>query len=300
MQADLRGKSAIKNKLEREKKAFDKLSQKEKPYFDLERLTNPYSDTRLLHGDPDKQVKKILTGIDISVSELLLANQLKNIDLVISHHPSGIALARLDDVMELQIDLLADLGIPVNIAEDLLEKRMSEVFRSISPENHYRVVDTAKLLNIPLICSHTACDNRVAKFLKIKIDKAKPEIVQDVVDLLQEIPEYKMAKKLGTGPTIFAGKPERRVGEIILIEVTGGTSGSKNIYQWLAQAGVGTIVGMHMSEEYKKEAEKWHINVVIAGHMASDSLGMNLFLDELEKKGIEVIPCSGLTRIRRK
>ena len=90
------------------------------------------------------------------------------------------------------------------------------------------------------------------------------------------------------------------MGEIILIEVTGGTSGSKNIYQWLAQAGVGTIVGMHMSEEYKKEAEKWHINVVIAGHMASDSLGMNLFLDELGKKGIEVIPCSGLTRIKRK
>ena len=30
-----------------------------------------------------------------------------------------------------------------------------------------------------------------------------------------------------------------------------------------------------------------------------DSLGMNLYLDELEKKGAEVIPCSGLIRVSR-
>jgi len=34
--------------------------------------------------------------------------------------------------------------------------------------------------------------------------------------------------------------------------------------------------------------------------MAADSIGANLFLDKLEKRGIEVIPCSGLIRVRRK
>jgi hypothetical protein len=62
---------------------------------------------------------------------------------------------------------------------------------------------------------------------------------------------------------------------------------------------VGTVIAMHQSEEHKKEAEKAHINVVIAGHISSDSVGMNLFLDELEKKGIEIIPCSGLIRVSR-
>jgi intracellular sulfur oxidation DsrE/DsrF family protein len=56
---------------------------------------------------------------------------------------------------------------------------------------------------------------------------------------------------------------------------------------------------MHQSERHRKEAEKAHINVVVAGHMSSDSIGMNLFLDELEKRGIEVIPCSGLIRYSR-
>ena len=36
------------------------------------------------------------------------------------------------------------------------------------------------------------------------------------------------------------------------------------------------------------------------GYMASDSLGMNLFLDALEKKGITIVSCSGLIRIQRK
>jgi len=68
----------------------------------------------------------------------------------------------------------------------------------------------------------------------------------------------------------------------------------------MSQYGIGTIIGMHMSEEHRKEAEKAHINVVIAGHMASDSLGLNLFLDELEKRGIKVVPVSGLIRVKRK
>ena len=67
----------------------------------------------------------------------------------------------------------------------------------------------------------------------------------------------------------------------------------------MSQAGIGTIISMHQSEEHRKEAEAAHINVVIAGHISSDSIGMNLFLDELEKKGIEIVPCSGLIRISR-
>jgi len=54
-----------------------------------------------------------------------------------------------------------------------------------------------------------------------------------------------------------------------------------------------------MREESKKEAEAANINVVVAGHISSDSLGMNLFLDELQKRNIQIIPCSGLIRISR-
>ncbi|MBI5254811.1 hypothetical protein HY932_03485, partial [Candidatus Falkowbacteria bacterium] len=52
-------------------------------------------------------------------------------------------------------------------------------------------------------------------------------------------------------------------------------------------------------DDARDKANEYHMNVVIAGHISSDSLGMNLFLDELEKKGIEIVPCSGLIRVSR-
>lgn len=301
--ADLRGKMRVSKKLKKEKEIFSGLTPSEQKEFDQERLINPFSDTRILCGDENAKVKRILAGIDIETGEVLLAEKLtsrgKPIDLIISHHPQGKALARLDDVMELQVDLLSDLGVPINVAENLIKLRMGEVSRSVSSANHNQSIDAAKLLGLNFMCAHTAADNLVARFVQKEIKKAKPEIVGEVIKVLKSIPEYQKATKLGAGPTIFAGSKERRTGKIALTEVTGGTSGHKNIYERLSLAGVGTIIGMHMSEEYKKEAEKYHINVVIAGHMASDSLGLNLFLDELEKRGIEVIPCSGLIRVKR-
>ena len=119
------------------------------------------------------------------------------------------------------------------------------------------------------------------------------------MESLLEIPEYREATKKGSGPCLFTGSEDSHAGKIIFTEITGGTEGSPKIYDQLAKAGVGTVISMHQSEEHKKEAEKAHINVVIAGHISSDSIGMNLFLDELEKRGIEIIPCSGLIRISR-
>jgi len=63
--------------------------------------------------------------------------------------------------------------------------------------------------------------------------------------------------------------------------MTGGTEGSKDIFQSVALSGINTIVAMHLSEEHRKEAEKNHINVIIAGHIASDTVGLNLLLDRV-------------------
>lgn len=298
--SDLRGKEKVAKYLEREKNKFAKLDQEAKKYFDQEKLTNPYSDTRLLVDNGRPQVKKILTGIDIDGAELLLAKQL-GADLVIAHHPHGTALADLHSVMDLQAEVLADYGVPINIAESVIKSRISEVSRGFAPVNHNQAVDMAKILGLDFMCTHTIADNLGADFLVklIKKQEKKLEYVEDLVNLLLEIPEYQSARQMKTGPVLFAGTMDNHCGKIVVTEFTGGTEGSKDMYEKMAQYGIGTIVGMHMSEEHRKEAKKYHINVVIAGHMASDSLGMNLFLDEVEKQGIEVVPISGLVRVKR-
>jgi len=298
VEADLRGREGVKKVLERKKKKYEKLSEKEKEFFDLEALRNPYLDSRIYNISEDKEIKKILSGIENYGEELFLAKEIK-VDLVIAHHPVGKGLASLADVMELQCDLLNYYGVPINVAEDLMKIKIEEVARSLHSYVHQKPVDIAKILKINLINAHTPTDNLAAKFLKDLIEEKKPERISDLMDLLLEIPEYKEAMKIGAGPKIFVGDPERRCGRIAVTEMTGGTEGSPKIYEKLAIAGVGTVLSMHQTEEHRKEAEVSHINVIVAGHAASDSLGMNLFLDELEKRGIEIIPCSGLIRISR-
>lgn len=300
MTSDLRGKDRVERYLERLKKKYDDLNPKQQASFDREKLSNPYSDTRILF-DSGRLVKKVLAGIDMETPELMLAKQLGDIDLVLAHHPEGIALADLSDVMTLQAQVLSDYGVPINIAESVIKPRISEVNRGVSPINHNRAVDAAKMLGLSFMCVHTPADNLGASFLvKLIADREEElETVGDIIKLLEEIPEYEAAKKMKAGPTIFAGAEDNSCGKIVVTEFTGGTSGSKDVYEKMSQYGIGTIIGMHMSEEHRKEAEKYHINVVIAGHMASDSLGMNLLIDEIEKQGIEVVTISGLIRVKR-
>lgn len=299
IQADLRGQKEVKKYLARTKKKYEELDKDAKKEFDKEKLTNPYSDTRILNDIGKKEIKKILVGIDMDTPELLLADKLGDVDLVISHHPVGKALADLSSVMDLQARVLADYGVPINVAEAVLKPRISEVNRGVSPVNHNRGVDAARMLNLGYMCTHTVADNLGADFLKKLLEKKKPDTVGDVLEMLKEIPEFSEAAKNNAGPMLFVGDKENSCGKVVVTEFTGGTSGAKEIYEKMSQAGIGTVIGMHMHEEHRKEAEKYHINVVIAGHMASDSLGMNLFLDELERKRIKIVTCSGLIRVIR-
>ena len=150
-----------------------------------------------------------------------------------------------------------------------------------------------------MICVHSPADNLVHGFLQKAIDAEKPATLGQLVKMLKKIPEYARAAQLNAGPVIVVGNKDRRAGRV-MVDMTGGTGGSEKAYEKLATAGVGTVVGMHIGEKHRKEAEKHHVNVVIAGHIASDSIGMNLFLDELAARGVEIVPCSGLLREERK
>lgn len=298
---DPRGADEVEKGLERTRKEYEDLKEASRKHFDRERLTNPYSDTRLLYGDPEREVKRVLVGIDMEVGEVLLADRLreraKPIDLIISHHPEGRAMANLYDVMGMQSGILLKYGVPINIAEDIMEERIREVERRLMPVNHTRAVDAARLLDMPIMCIHTPSDNAVTQHLQGIFDGKKPYYVSEIMDILKEIPEYSTAMGESLGPKVVCGSEKRRAGRIF-VDMTGGTGGSKKAYENLSQAGVGTIVGMHISEDHRKEAEKNHVNVVIAGHISSDNLGVNLLLDSI-LQGVDVIDASGFRRVIR-
>jgi hypothetical protein len=299
---DPRGESGIKEYLDSVKKGHDDLKDKDKKYFDKIKLDNPYDDSRIHVGEGRTEVKRLMAGIDIDEGEVLLASQLserdKNIDLVISHHPVGKGLADLHGVMDMQVEVFVQAGVPVHMAEKIMEERIKEVSRGVHPINHYQLIDMARLLKVNLMNTHTITDNLVGDYLTKFIAERKPRLIGDLIDVLLEIPEYQEAKMRGAGPAIFNGSPKNRVGKY-LIEMTGGTSPGDKVYTQLSNFGISTTIGMHMKDSARELAGENNMNVLIAGHMASDSLGMNLFLDEIEKQGVEVVPCGGLIRVKR-
>lgn len=302
IKADPRGEARVKKLLGRLKKEYSDLPEKKKKNFDKETLNSPYSDSRILFGNPSVQIKKVMAGIDADSAEVLLADRLNQkgakIDLLISHHPSGHALASLYEVMDLQVDMFADAGVPANVAHALFGKRMQEVKRRFGPMNHGQTVDAARLLDMPLLALHTIWDNLGNEFMQKYLGKGQYDTAGEVLEKINQIPEFMEAAKGKEAPSLVSGTEKSRAGRVV-VGFTGGTNPSKELYIELAKAGVGTLVEMHVPEEALQELQKLHINVIDCGHMAADSIGANIFLDALEKRGVKVIACSGLIRVKR-
>ncbi len=131
IEADPRGKAGVTEFLARTKKRFDALPEHLRALADPEELTNPYNDTRIYVGDPDTEVTTLIGGIDMNTGEVVLADRLRErglpIDAIYTHHPEGWGLTRLDSVMEVQADIWASVGVPIQAGEKLIMERMDEV-----------------------------------------------------------------------------------------------------------------------------------------------------------------------------
>ncbi|MHB1017723.1 MAG: NGG1p interacting factor NIF3 [Coriobacteriia bacterium] len=302
IEADARSREEIDHVLTAAGKELEALPDDEKHLFDRERLTNPYDDTRICVGDEDLEVRGLITGIDMEVGEVVLADRLRErgapIDLVFAHHPEGPGYANLHRVMHMQADLWAARGVGIGVADAMIAPRAEEIRRRIMPVNHYRAIDAARLLGFASMSCHTPADNNVNRFVQQLVDGEAPRTLDDLVKLLRSVPEYEDAARKGYGPILIQGSGSARCGTC-LVDMTGGTEGPEEALDKLVAAGVDTLVGMHYSEEHRKHAEKLKLNLVIAGHISSDTLGMNLVLDRIESQGVEVICTSGMVRVSR-
>ncbi|NLG64441.1 MAG: NGG1p interacting factor NIF3 [Actinobacteria bacterium] len=302
IQADPRGQEGVRRYLDQVREQVDKLPDYLKQIADPEDVTNPFSDTRIYVGEDDADVTTLLAGIDMNVGEILLADRLREkgtpVDAVYTHHPEGWGLSKLDSVMSVQADIWARLGVPIQAGERLINERRKAVRHRFMPLNATQAIDAARLLGIPFFSAHTPTDNLVYSFLTRSFDERDPQSLEDVRKVLFDIPEYRIAATQGSGPSLGDSAPESRCGKVF-VDMTGGTEGPVEAIEQLAHKGVGTIVCMHMGDELRKAADEHRIHIVIAGHMASDSLGINLLLDEYQRRGVRIIPTSGLIRVCR-
>ena len=240
-----------------------------------------------------ENIKRVLMGVFMDTAEIMLAKDL-GYDCVVSHHPKDTNPDILN-VLDSHIMKLEELGVPRNKAQKYLAERRDEISYSIHVSNSRRSESAAKLLNMPYMSIHSPADMVSEKSVQKALDDkflGKPDTkVQDVMDALEEIPEYKNSARK---PVIRVGSKESYAGKIYVL-MSGFTGPGADILKEYFEAGVGTLVMMHIPEKDAKKVKEQNIgNVIIAGHMSSDSVGLNILADKWREKGIEVTMMSGI------
>jgi len=242
---------------------------------------------------PGEGIKKVLMGVDMDTAEIMLAKQL-GYDCVVSHHPRNTNPDMLD-LMDTHIRKLEALGVPRNKGQKLLAARKKELSFNQHVSNSRRSESAAKLLGMPYICIHTPADiiseAMVQNFLDKKFANKPETTVKEVMDALEEMPEYKNSARK---PVVRAGGKDSYAGKIYVL-MSGLTGPGPKITKAYFEAGVGTLVLMHIPEKDAKEVEEQGIgNVIVAGHMSSDSFGMNKIAELWKEKGVETTMMSGV------
>lgn len=119
------------------------------------------------------------------------------------------------------------------ISEKTARSSVMDLKKRIEIKNHAQiyssVIDSAKILGMPLLNIHQPCDEFGRRVISQKIQERNANLVSEIITALEEIPEFKKAESKIQG------------------------------------------------------------NLVILGHLAGDSIGINALGNKLENEGIQVV-----------
>src|SRR2546427_10180721 len=117
------------------------------------------------------------------------------------------------------------------------------------------------------------------------------DTVCHLVSSIGEFPEFRNAE---TRIEVRLGSPNRKAGKVAISHAC-YTNGGYDVAKVYFQHGVDTLSYIHISEtDLTKLASEGFANLVVLGHIASDWLGINQLLKELEKKDIEPVSTTDL------
>jgi predicted Fe-Mo cluster-binding NifX family protein len=120
---------------------------------------------------------------------------------------------------------------------------------------------------------------------KIKNKIGEDSTLGEVVSALKELPEFENAK---TYIKIRLGNATNPAGKTV-VSHGAGTNGGYEIAKTYFKHGVNTLIYIHISPaDLEKLKADGAGNLIITGHIASDSVGINPLIKELESRDVSV------------
>jgi hypothetical protein len=234
-----------------------------------------------------------MIGIDIGAGELLLAKQL-GVDCVIAHHPDGYEPDPYAVYRRHAAQMVA-FGVPREEAEAIVEARRLALQARGSVANYDRAPSAARLLGMPFLNIHNPWYELGRRRMQAVVDEhlaAHPDArVGSVMQALGEMAEFRAA---ATRIELRAGSAEAPAGRTA-VSHGAFTNGGYAVASAYLRHGAGTVICIHFPVEDGVRIQREGIgNLIVSGHIASDSAGITPYVAELRRRGLEVICMSGV------
>lgn len=254
----------------------------------LSGLSEVPADTAILV--PGERIRKVLVGIDLEGPELLWAKE-EGFDLVITHHPPGGPPAlNFWEVLLRHVELMKGYGVPEAIAQAAAAELVRENRWQNHTRNYLRLPEFAKRLGLAYMNIHTPLDEIGRRRLVQAVSELPPSAT--VADLIRHLrAKFGEFRNALTEIEVAVGSSQNALGKAAVIHGA-GTNGGYPVAKALFDHGVDTVLYIHsrpheahrLAQEYGGKGK----NLVVTGHIASDSLGINPFVGELRARGLFV------------
>ena len=261
--------------------------------LELAGLKTVPEDSAIYH--PGGDIRRVLVGIDIGVPELVLAKDLA-FDLALAHHPiGGSAVLEFHRVFERHVLQMVAAGIPERMACEAVEEMTRERRILAAMKNYDHAPSVARLVDMPLMNIHTPLDE-IGRQRMAEAARSLPSDAS-VSDLTAHLYEsFGEFRNAATRIEVRIGREENRIGRVVVSHAA-GTNGGYSVAKAYFDHGVDTVIYIHCrSQDSKRLREAYgdSKNLIVTGHIASDSLGINPFLAALSERGLEVEAISGI------
>jgi hypothetical protein len=243
---------------------------------------------------PGTDLETALVGIDLGSAELQLADR-RGYDLALAHHPAGdAARLGLPAVLDRQVELLTEQGVPKDEAADAVAALRSRTDHGAHAANYRHDPSVAELLDQPFMNVHLAPDEIGRRqFAAVAQDLPDNATVGEYAEALTaDCPALRAAP---TDIEIRIGAAENPLGSVA-VHHGAGTNGGAEVARAYFNHGVDTVLYIHVSASDTRELREEYgpdKNLIVTGHIASDAVGMNALIDDLEAAGLECTCISG-------
>lgn len=241
-------------------------------------------------------LRRAIFGVDLDAAELMLAKQ-QGFDVAIAHHPCGGGTwAGFPKVLERHIPIMTGAGVPRDQAEAAVREMQEEHGPRTHLLNYDRLPSVARMLGLPFMNVHAPADEIGRREMSRAISEGvRPDsTVGDSIAVLQKFPEFAHAR---TPVIVRMGSQDAPLGRWVFSHGA-GTNGGYPVASAMFRNGVDTLFYIHVDpghlKRIKEEFGKSKKNLVITGHIASDSVGINVVIRRLRREGLEVHAMGGV------